>query len=276
MGCERSRVLLLLLFLLANAHQRDFDQSSSRSSYLSPCRDASKPNFAHASCKTSARGLTGVVLITVRRADESRTTTWEAIWRRLKPGGTCTDGLSPLDPRRSEHENDLRVQDEELLTAGLRGAGEVGWKMVWKVRFVCAQPSNVLEQAKRNLSRLRVLRPHMPRGDQNTSTDLFVQAVVEGYSYRPSSAMAPPEVHHLFHHPISDHSFSADRQTLAVARDNNVELYSRSRNKFTLQDELKGHDKTVTSVDIASKSGRIVTCSQGVSSGEVNPTKAKG
>lgn len=76
--------------------------------------------------------------------------------------------------------------------------------------------------------------------------------------------MVAPEVHHLFHHPIADHSFSADRQTLAVARDNNVELYSRSGGKFTLQDELKGHDKTVTSVDIAPTTGRIVTCSQGL------------
>lgn len=75
--------------------------------------------------------------------------------------------------------------------------------------------------------------------------------------------MAGPEVHHLFHHPIADHSFSADRQTLAVARDNNVELYGRSGSKFSLQDELKGHDKTVTGVDIAPESGRIVTCSQG-------------
>lgn len=73
-----------------------------------------------------------------------------------------------------------------------------------------------------------------------------------------------PEVHHLFHRSIADHSFSADRQTLAVARENNVELYRRSGNKFTLQDELKGHDKTVTSVDIAPTSGRIVTCSQGL------------
>lgn len=78
--------------------------------------------------------------------------------------------------------------------------------------------------------------------------------------------MASPQVHHLFHHPIADHSFSADRQTLAVARDNNVELYKRSESKFTLQDELKGHDKTVTSVDIAPSTGRIVTCSQGRSS----------
>ncbi len=76
-------------------------------------------------------------------------------------------------------------------------------------------------------------------------------------------AMSSPEVHHLFHHPIADHSFSADRQTLAVARDNNVELYSRAGSKFALKDELKGHDKTVTGVDIAPRSGMIVTCSQG-------------
>ena len=75
--------------------------------------------------------------------------------------------------------------------------------------------------------------------------------------------MSGPEVHLLFHHPIADHSFSADRNILSVARDNNVELYKKNAGKFTLQDELKGHDKTVTSVDIAPNTGRIVTCSQG-------------
>lgn len=75
--------------------------------------------------------------------------------------------------------------------------------------------------------------------------------------------MASPEVHHLFYHPIADHSFSADRETLAVARDTSVELYGRSGSGFKIKDELKGHDKTVTSVDIAPNSGRIVTCSQG-------------
>lgn len=75
--------------------------------------------------------------------------------------------------------------------------------------------------------------------------------------------MAPPEVHHLFHHPIADHSFSADRSTLAVARDNNVELYTRSNKGFQLKDELRGHDKIVTGIDIAPNSGKIVTCSQG-------------
>jgi actin related protein 2/3 complex subunit 1A/1B len=79
----------------------------------------------------------------------------------------------------------------------------------------------------------------------------------------PHVTMAAPEVHHLFHHPIADHSFSADRQTLAVARENNVDLYAKSGSGFKLQDELTGHDKTVTGVDIAPNSGKIVTCSQG-------------
>lgn len=76
--------------------------------------------------------------------------------------------------------------------------------------------------------------------------------------------MASPEVHHLFHGPIADHSFSADHETLAVARDTNIELYGKTGNAFKLKDELKGHDKIVTSVDIAPNSGRIVSCSQGM------------
>jgi actin related protein 2/3 complex subunit 1A/1B len=74
--------------------------------------------------------------------------------------------------------------------------------------------------------------------------------------------MAAPQVHHLFHHPIADHSFSADRKTLAVARDNTVELYSTNGSRFALKDELRGHDKLITGVDIAPNSGKIVTCSQ--------------
>jgi actin related protein 2/3 complex subunit 1A/1B len=76
--------------------------------------------------------------------------------------------------------------------------------------------------------------------------------------------MAAPEVHQLFHNPIADHSFSADKQTLAVARDTRVELYGRAGNGFRLKDELKGHDKTVTGVDVALQSGRIVNCSHGM------------
>lgn len=77
--------------------------------------------------------------------------------------------------------------------------------------------------------------------------------------------MPAPEVHHLFNNPIADHSFSADHGLLAVAKDTNVELYGKSAQGFTLKDELTGHDKTVTGVDIAPRSGRIVTCSQGTS-----------
>jgi actin related protein 2/3 complex subunit 1A/1B len=75
--------------------------------------------------------------------------------------------------------------------------------------------------------------------------------------------MSGPEIHHLFQHPIADHSWASDRGTVAVTRDTAVELYNTSAGKYTLKDELKGHDKTVTSVDIAPNSGRIVTSSQG-------------
>jgi WD40 repeat protein len=88
-------------------------------------------------------------------------------------------------------------------------------------------------------------------------------AIVESLLLQLYTTMAAPEVHHLFHHPIADHSFSADRQTLAVARENNVDLYAKQGSGFKLQDELTGHDKTVTGVDIAPNSGKIVTCSQG-------------
>lgn len=71
------------------------------------------------------------------------------------------------------------------------------------------------------------------------------------------------ETHHLGHRPIADHSFSPDGRILAVAVDNVVNVYNRSGNKVTLSDQLKGHDKLITGVDIAPKSGKIVTCSQG-------------
>jgi WD40 repeat protein len=94
------------------------------------------------------------------------------------------------------------------------------------------------------------------------SSQLLI-AIVESLLLLPHTTMAAPEVNHLFHHPIADHSFSADRETLAVARENNVDLYARQGSGFKLQDELTGHDKTVTGVDIAPNSGKIVTCSQG-------------
>lgn len=79
-------------------------------------------------------------------------------------------------------------------------------------------------------------------------------------------ATAPaPEVHHLFHSPIADHSFSSDKSLLAVAKESSVQLYGKTGKEYALQDELKGHEKIVTGVDIAPVSGKIVTCSQGES-----------
>jgi WD40 repeat protein len=102
-----------------------------------------------------------------------------------------------------------------------------------------------------------------PKLDLHTSHTPI--AIVESLLLLLSPTMVAPEVNHLFHHPIADHSFSADRQTLAVARENNVDLYAKEGSAFKLQDELTGHDKTVTGVDIAPNSGKIVTCSQGES-----------
>ncbi|KAI5282118.1 hypothetical protein KEM52_003768 [Ascosphaera acerosa] len=74
--------------------------------------------------------------------------------------------------------------------------------------------------------------------------------------------MAVHEAHQLLRSSIADHCFSADTQTLALARENEVNLYRRAGAAYELQDVLKGHDKTVTSIDIAPNSGKIVTCSQ--------------
>lgn len=108
----------------------------------------------------------------------------------------------------------------------------------------------------------RIIAPHQASHTNNHSIGHPI-AVVESLLLHTHIIMGAPEVNHLFHHPIADHSFSADRQTLAVARENNVDLYAREGSGFKLQDELTGHDKTVTGVDIAPNSGKIVTCSQG-------------
>jgi actin related protein 2/3 complex subunit 1A/1B len=76
--------------------------------------------------------------------------------------------------------------------------------------------------------------------------------------------MPTPEAQLLFHQPIPDHAFSQDRQLLAVARGSKVLLYSRAGNEYAKQEqELDINKQTITSVDIAPNSGRIVTCSQG-------------
>lgn len=77
--------------------------------------------------------------------------------------------------------------------------------------------------------------------------------------------MSSPIVYQLGHKPIKDHCFSPDFSVLAVTKDNTVELYQTAANSTTkprLITTLKGHDKTVTSVDISPDGSRILTCSQ--------------
>ncbi|KAH3663363.1 hypothetical protein OGAPHI_005353 [Ogataea philodendri] len=80
--------------------------------------------------------------------------------------------------------------------------------------------------------------------------------------------------------PIYDHCFSQDRKTVAISRQNDVEIYDLSvAGKPRLVTVLKHHDKAVTALDI-STDGKIVTCSQDrnalvwepTPSGEYKPT----
>lgn len=73
--------------------------------------------------------------------------------------------------------------------------------------------------------------------------------------------MSAPVLYNLGHEAIADHSFSADRNLLAVARENAVQLFFNNGKQFQLGTVLSEHDKLVTSVDV-SPSGKIVTCSQ--------------
>lgn len=90
-----------------------------------------------------------------------------------------------------------------------------------------------------------------------------------------------PTVYQLGHLPIKDHCFLPDFAILAVTKDNYVELYRNSGPKPQLLTVLRGHDKTVTSVDISPDGSRILTCSQDrnalvweldAASGEYKPT----
>lgn len=74
-----------------------------------------------------------------------------------------------------------------------------------------------------------------------------------------------PIIFQLGHEPIKDHAFSPDRKILAITKNNTVELYQvpvGSAGKPQLITVLKGHDKTVTSVDISPDGSKILTCSQ--------------
>ncbi|GME83232.1 unnamed protein product [Ambrosiozyma monospora] len=74
--------------------------------------------------------------------------------------------------------------------------------------------------------------------------------------------MSAPIEFNLSKEPIYDHCFSQDKQTVAITKENTVEIYNvASRAQPKLIATLSGHDKTVTALDINAK-GQIVTCSQ--------------
>ncbi len=79
---------------------------------------------------------------------------------------------------------------------------------------------------------------------------------------RVDSCTMSPTIFQLGHEPIKDHVFSPDRTLLAITKSNTVELYRVSGDKALPFVVLKGHDKTVTSVDISPDGTKILTCSQ--------------
>ncbi|KAG8884333.1 hypothetical protein FRB98_002499 [Tulasnella sp. 332] len=75
--------------------------------------------------------------------------------------------------------------------------------------------------------------------------------------------MSGPEVYQLAQSPVTAHSFSPDKEQLAVSLNSNeVTIFSRKGGAWDPIDTLPDHDKLVTSIDWAPKTNRIVTCSQ--------------
>jgi len=75
--------------------------------------------------------------------------------------------------------------------------------------------------------------------------------------------MSHSEVHQFGVVPITAHSFSADRQQVAICQNTGkVQIYHLQNDGWALEHTLVDHDKLVTSIDIAPKTGRILTCSQ--------------
>ncbi|RLV91024.1 Actin-related protein 2/3 complex subunit 1 [Spathaspora sp. JA1] len=69
-------------------------------------------------------------------------------------------------------------------------------------------------------------------------------------------------IYQLGNLPIKDHVFSPDRSILAITKSNEVEIYKVNSGNSALVTVLRGHDKTVTSVDISPDGSKILTCSQ--------------
>eukprot|EP01092_Planopodium_desertum_P011871 TRINITY_DN5481_c0_g2_i1.p1 TRINITY_DN5481_c0_g2~~TRINITY_DN5481_c0_g2_i1.p1 ORF type:complete len:348 (+),score=86.03 TRINITY_DN5481_c0_g2_i1:34-1077(+) len=74
--------------------------------------------------------------------------------------------------------------------------------------------------------------------------------------------MAEPVLERLAHN-ITCHAFNADRTQIAICPNNNqVIIYKKTAGGWEKEATLKEHDKTVTGIDWAPKTNRIVTCSE--------------
>jgi len=63
--------------------------------------------------------------------------------------------------------------------------------------------------------------------------------------------------------PITAHSFNGDRSSFAICPNTtDVQIYSQAGGEYRLMDTLSEHDKTLTSIDWAPQTNRLLTCSQ--------------
>jgi len=62
---------------------------------------------------------------------------------------------------------------------------------------------------------------------------------------------------------ITAHAWNADGSKIAICPNNNeIHIYARSGNNYTLEHKLIEHDQVVTGIDWGHKTNRLVTCSQ--------------
>ncbi|CDH50877.1 actin-related protein 2 3 complex subunit [Lichtheimia corymbifera JMRC:FSU:9682] len=73
--------------------------------------------------------------------------------------------------------------------------------------------------------------------------------------------MSNPVTYQLANTPITAHAFG-DNKLVICPNTNEAKLYEQGASNWDLKATLQGHDKVITSIDIAPNTNRIVTCSQ--------------
>jgi actin related protein 2/3 complex subunit 1A/1B len=71
------------------------------------------------------------------------------------------------------------------------------------------------------------------------------------------------DIKKIVHGSITCHAWNADGTKVALCPNNNeIHIYKKSGNNYSLESKLVEHDQLVTGIDWAPKSNRIVSCSQ--------------